>query len=102
MITKKSTGNARTKTKTLTKKVQFEILAPEAQEVYLAGDFNNWDTSANAMEKDKKGIWKTNLSLKPGRYEYRFIADDNWENDPSCRSCVPNEFGSQNCVRIVG
>jgi 1,4-alpha-glucan branching enzyme len=45
MIAKKSTGNARTKTKILTKKVQFEILAPEAQEVHLAGDFNNWDTS---------------------------------------------------------
>ena len=88
--------------KTKTKKVQFEFLAPEALEVYLAGNFNNWNSSANPMKKDKKGIWKTALSLKPGRYEYRFLVDGNWENDPACCNCVPNEFGSQNCVRIVG
>ncbi len=87
--------------KTKTKKVQFEFPAPEAHEVYLAGVFNNWDTSANLMKKDKKGIWKTTLSLKPGRYEYRLLKDGNWENDPACCDCVTNEFGSQNCVRIV-
>ena len=98
---KKTTGKAKTKAKVLTKKVPFEFLAPEAQEVYLAGGFNNWDNNANAMKKDQKGLWKTSLSLKPGRYEYRFLVDGNWENDPSCCDCVPNEFGSQNCVRIV-
>jgi hypothetical protein len=53
------------------------------------------------MKKDKKGKWKIAISLKPGRYEYRFLVDGNWENDPSCNIWVPNEFGSQNCVRIV-
>jgi len=100
MVGEKITGK-KTKTKVLTKKGQFEFLAPQAQEVYLAGDFNNWDTNTNPMKKDKKGIWKTTLSLKPGKYEYRFLVDGNWENDPACCNCVPNEFGSQNCVRIV-
>lgn len=95
-------GKSKTKVDILIKKAQFEFLAPDAQEAYLAGDFNDWDPTANAMKKDRKGIWKTTLSLKPGRYEYRFLADGNWENDPSCCNCVPNEFGSQNCVRIVG
>ncbi len=89
------------KVKTLTKKVQFEFPAPEALEVYLAGDFNNWDSSANPMKKDKKGIWKITVSLKPGTYKYRFLKDGNWENDPACCDCIPNEFGSLNCVRIV-
>ena len=96
----RATGK-KTKTKVLTKKVQFELPAQDAQVVHLAGDFNNWDASANPMKKDKKGIWKTSLSLKPGRYEYRFLVDGSWENDPACCDCVPNEFGSQNCVRIV-
>jgi 1,4-alpha-glucan branching enzyme len=98
---KKKTGTAKTEAKVLTKKVLFELLAPETQEVYLVGDFNNWDTCSNLMKKDKKGIWKTTLSLKPGRYEYRFLVDGNWMNDPACSFCVPNEFGSQNCVRVV-
>ncbi len=94
-------GRNKTKVETLTKRIQFEFLAPVAQEVYLAGDFNNWEGISNPMKKDKKGLWKTTLSLKPGRYEYRFLADGNWENDPACSCCIPNEFGSQNCVRIV-
>jgi hypothetical protein len=53
------------------------------------------------MKKDKKGVWKATVSLEPGGYEYRFFADGNWENDPSCSSCVPNEFGGRNCVRMV-
>ena len=84
-----------------TKKVQFELLAPDAEKVYLAGNFNNWDTRANLMKKDKKGTWRITVSLKPGRYEYRFFKDGDWENDPACAGCVPNEFGSKNCVRIV-
>jgi len=101
MAVKKSTKIDKPKVKVMTRKVQFEYTAPEAQEVYLAGDFNNWDTSANPMKKDKKGLWKTTLSLKPGTYEYRFLADGKWENDPSCCNCVPNEFGSQNCIKVV-
>jgi len=84
-----------------TKKVLFEFVAPDAQKVYLAGDFNNWNPKTNLMKKDKKGICKVTVSLKPGRYEYRFLVDGNWVNDPACCDCVPNEFGSQNCVRIV-
>jgi 1,4-alpha-glucan branching enzyme len=99
--TKKIAGAAKAKTKDFTRKVQFEFPASEAQEVCLAADFNNWDIKADPMKKDKKGIWKISLSLKPGRYEYRFLVDGKWENDPSCCDCVPNEFGSQNCVRIV-
>jgi 1,4-alpha-glucan branching enzyme len=95
------TREGKIKGKVLTRKVQFEFPSPEATEVYLVGEFNNWDTHANIMKKDKDGIWRTTLPLKPGRYEYRLFADSNWENAPSCSGCVSNEFGSQNCVKIV-
>jgi len=94
-------GKSKTKMKNPTRRVQFESQASEAQKVSIAGDFNNWDASANLMKKDKKGIWKTNLSLKPGKYKYRFLKDGNWENDPSYSNCVTNEFGSQNCLKVV-
>jgi 1,4-alpha-glucan branching enzyme len=83
------------------KKVQFEFLAPEAREVFVAGEFNNWDRRANPLKKDKGGMWKLTLPLMPGKYEYRFLADGNWGNDRSCAGCVQNNFGSLNCVRIV-
>jgi 1,4-alpha-glucan branching enzyme len=53
------------------------------------------------MKKDKKGIWKATVSLAPGRYQYRFLIDGRWENDPACSDFVSNDFGTTNCVRIV-
>jgi len=94
--------SSKTKTPILAKlsvtSTKFEFSAPDAGEVYLAGDFNNWDTQASPMKKDKKGTWKTTLSLNPGKYEYRYFIDGNWVSDLSCPICVPNEFGTTNCV----
>jgi 1,4-alpha-glucan branching enzyme len=100
LINKKTESNVM-RVKFLQGKIKFEFSAPEAKEVSLVGSFNQWNSQANPMKKDKKGIWKVALSLEPGRYEYRFLVDGNWENDPSCPCCVTNEFGGENCVKIV-
>jgi 1,4-alpha-glucan branching enzyme len=92
----------RAKSKVLTRGVEFEFPAPQAKKVYLAGNFNDWDTRQTPMIKDRKGIWRATLQLEAGKYEYRFFVDGQWENDPSCTSWVPNEFGTQNCLRVVG
>jgi len=94
-------ANSKTKSRIITREVQFEFPAPDAQEVYLVGKFNNWNVGETPMKKDKNGVWKRTLSLEAGIYEYRFFVDGNRENDPSCSSCVPNEFGTKNCVRSV-
>lgn len=98
-----TTGTPKSKTKAEkpARKVLFKLSAPEANQVYPAGDFNNWDVSANPMKKDRNGLWKTTFSLDPGRYEYRFLIEGNWGNDPACSCRVPNVFGNQNWVRAV-
>lgn len=101
MLKDKKTESNASRKKIIQRKVKFEFSAPEAKEVSLAGNFNQWNSQANPMKKDRKGMWKGTLSLEPGRYEYRFIVDGIWENDPSCSSRVTNEFGGENCVRMV-
>jgi len=101
MTEKKESGKGIRPKKTANEKVKFEFAAPEAQEVFLAGDFNDWDAGTNPMKRDKKGVWKATLPLAPGRYEYRFLVDGQWANDPSCSCCVPNQFGSMNCIKTV-
>lgn len=101
MAGKKESGKNVSAKKQVTEKVLFEFRAPEAQEVCLAGDFNNWDVRANPMKRNKIGLWKVTLPLAPGRYEYRYISDGCWESDPSCSCCAPNQFGSMNSVIIV-
>lgn len=84
-----------------TNKVQFNLYAPEAEKVCLAGNFNNWGVDHLLMKKDKKGTWMASLALPPGRYEYRFRVDGVWQDDPNAPERVGNPFGSQNCLRIV-
>ena len=45
------------------KKVHFTLSAPEAQNVFLLGDFNGWETDPHSLKKDKKGNWKSALTL---------------------------------------
>lgn len=77
-------------------------MAPEAQSVLLAGDFNSWNPEANPLKKTSNGLWKTNVNLSPGRYEYRFLVDGQWLNDPACESYTANPFGEDNCVITLG
>jgi len=81
--------------------VQFKLYAPQAKKVTLAGSFNNWDTRSLSAKKDSRGNWIAKASLKAGRYEYKFFVDGSWMNDPSCSRCVPNSFGTHNCVLEV-
>lgn len=83
------------------KKVFFEYYSPMANGVHLAGTFNDWSLTVCPLKKDKTGKWKVELNLVPGRYEYRYLVDGVWENDQRPVECVPNAFGSWNCVVTV-
>ena len=78
--------------------VEFTIMAPEASEVYLVGDFNDWNADGSKMRKFKDGSCKKKVQLKPGRYEYRFIVDGDWLIDPANEQRCANPFGSENSV----
>lgn len=97
MITKKEPNSTKSKSKQATR-IAFTLAAPEAQNVFLVGDFNNWDETSHPLKKNSDGTWKINISLTPGRYEYRYLVDGKWQNDPNCTTFAANNFGSENCV----
>lgn len=75
---------------------------PDAQQIYLAGSFNNWDAKTMRMTKQKDQTFRFRTMLKPGRYEYKFLADNNiWLNDPDADEQVTNNFGTLNSVTVV-
>jgi len=65
------------------------------QKVYLAGFFNDWQPTGQAMEgPDADGYYKLALTLPPGRHEYKFVVDGKvWKNDPST-SGTSGDFGN--------
>jgi len=83
------------------KRVYFSISAPHAVRVAVVGDFNGWNPEANVMKMDKKGFWKTALSLPRGRSEYKFVVDGSWETDPANPLICQNAFGTANSVLEV-
>ena len=80
------------------KKITFEYFAPQAEKVELAASFNAWNPQKTPLKKDRDGKWKTTVMLLTGRYEYRYRVDGNWQNDQKPVECVPNPFGSWNCI----
>jgi 1,4-alpha-glucan branching enzyme len=82
-------------------KTEFRLLAPGAKNVFIAGSFNQWNPSSVPLKKDRQGIWKISLQLDLGQYEYRFVVDGEWQNDPNCPSLVENPFGTFNCLTVV-
>ena len=74
-------------------KVTVRLNNPDAREVYIAGDFNNWSKEpAYAMNKSN-GSWCKRLNLKNGQYHYRFIVDGQWITDPANPLQEKNPYG---------
>jgi 1,4-alpha-glucan branching enzyme len=66
--------------------VLFHYQAPAGtKSVFLAGEFNNWKTDARKMDgPDAKGLFTTKMTLRRGRYEYKFVLEGkNWRHDPA-------------------
>ena len=87
-----------TVTKAVGKKIKFALEAPSAGKVTVAGDFNGWDDKSTPLKKSRKNMWEKDMVLTPGRYEYKFVVDGNWINDPKNNCLAWNSFGSQNSV----
>jgi len=75
---------------------------PDARQVYLAGDFNQWDPKKQRMSKYRDGSFRAKIALKPGAYQYKFVADGLWLNGPEVQEQVKNEFGTVNSMVRVG
>lgn len=95
MTTKKATTIERPQRK----RVTFRFEAGPECDVRLAGSFNNWDAEARPLtRKNGNGTYSATLLLPPGRHEYKFIVNGEWQCDPTCPQWAPNEHGTLNSV----
>jgi hypothetical protein len=81
--------------------VCLELVRPDAQEVGIAGSFNDWHPRVTPMIALGDGRWVKELALPPGRYEYRLVVDGEWVNDPAATELIPNPFGTPNAVLVI-
>ena len=84
------------------RKVTFRLKTPNAKQVYLVGDFNNWDSQATPLQKSRKSRWETTLVLPIGRYEFKYLVDGKWRENLKDEQIAPNKYGTFNHFVNVG
>jgi chromosome partitioning protein len=78
---------------------------PAASDVRIAGDFNGWvpDKGVRSLieAEGETRIWTKILHLAPGRYQYRYVVDGEWREDPDNPDGVASQVGGRNSVLVV-
>lgn len=66
--------------------VTFRVWAPNAEKVFVYGNFNQWSDSKNPLEHEENGFWSCHVNEAAEGDEYKFIIHNNGNlinrNDP--------------------
>lgn len=70
-----------------------------ADQIYVVGEFNNWDKRSLPMVQTRNGTWQLAIELPIGKsFEFRYLVDGRWLTDNHADAIVDNTFGSQNSL----
>lgn len=83
--------------------VRFDLSAPDAREVAVAGSFNAWRPESMRMVRGADGVWSVTVPLAIGEHRYQFVVDgQRWVPDPRAQGLADDGFGGRNSVIVVG
>ena len=78
---------------------------PMASDVRIAGDFNGWvpDKGVRSLieSEGQTRIWTKILQLPPGTYQYRYVVDGQWLEDPENPEFAKGSVGGRNSILVV-
>ncbi len=83
-------------------KTRFLYHSETANNVSVAGTFNNWTGGRDTLHYDGKGNWITDLELKPGYYQYKLVVDGVWIPDPGNEWKINDGGDNFNSILKVG
>jgi len=83
------------------KPINFICIAPEAKEVSLVGDFNDWQPAGHPMKRNVDGSWHLSVSLGHGGHHYQFLIDGQLKNDPRAQGLARNAAGEKVSMLMV-
>ena len=85
-------------------RVQFVLVAPDANQVAVVGDFNGWDAQHAGYQAQHRGggVWSVTAPVPVGHHRYSFVVDDSvWVADPTAPRVVDNDYGVPNSAIVV-
>lgn len=76
-----------------------------AADVRIAGDFNGWVPDKGVRSRiDREGttrVWTKILYLNPGTYQYRYVVDGEWREDPDNAQSLSSTSGARHSILVV-
>jgi chromosome partitioning protein len=88
-----------------TREVVVEFRDRRAADVRIAGDFNGWvpdrGVQSRVQSDGSNRVWTKVLHLVPGTYQYRYVVDGEWREDPGNPRVVAGPVGGKNSVLVV-
>lgn len=83
-------------------KVSLYLKSKPNSRIFVAGTFNDWDAeSLPLIGENNNGNYHIALTLRPGKYEYKFIIDGVWCIDENNPDFIINDFGTLNSILKV-
>ena len=75
---------------------EFRFWKPGAHQVFLVGDFNEWQECKVPMDRVGDDEWVCRLQLPQGVYRFRYLADGEWhiERDAAGLGWAPFDCNS--------
>lgn len=81
--------------------VVFSFYRPQAEQVHIAGDFNDWREGDLPMRRTEDGYWMARMRLPAGEFRFRYHADGQWFTDYAAFGVEPGRFGLDSILRVV-
>lgn len=75
--------------------INFVCVAPTAKQVFLLGDFNEWNPSSHPMNRQPDGAWLLQVPLTHGHHQYRFLVDGQPVLDPRANGVARDPKGER-------
>src|SRR5258705_10436365 len=84
--------------------VHFIYYGPDAHQVSLVGEFNQWSPRGIEMTQLRDtGLFHHTMQVRgPARIEYKFIVDGEWVTDPFFPNAIYNAIREQNSSFVLG
>lgn len=82
--------------------VQVRLRAEGARDVRITGEFSEWSPAGIPLSPEGPGAWTATLRLAPGEYQYRFIVDGDWRDDPEAPRVQNGLGGTNSLLRVDG
>lgn len=84
--------------------VAMQFRGSRVRDVRIAGDFNGWvpdrDVESTTYREGPERIWTKVLHLAPGTYQYRYLVDGEWREDPANPRAIQAP-GGRNSLLVV-